>query len=127
MSDGLLYPPPGTPGSDRARYRVYTDRVELGSLLGTWVIPLAQVREATANGPLLGGLAGLGQWPWWRHLKLGWADVRRRVALEKETGWFRVLHFCPPDPNAFVAAVEAAKATSRADAEPGAAADGGGR
>jgi hypothetical protein len=70
------------------------------------VVPLHRVEDIRVCGPLWGGL-GAGSW---RAIKLDWADVCEHVALDKSSGWFRTVHFSPPDPAGFVAAVEAALA-----------------
>ena len=87
------------------RHLVYTDRVELGTLFGRMVVPLDEVEDIWVCGPLWGGLGGGSL----RAVKLDWADVYEHVAMNKSGGWFRTVHFSPPDPAWFVAAVQAAQ------------------
>ena len=107
MADAATYTSARAGRSLWQRYRVYADRVELGTVLGRMVVPLDRVEGVRVVGPLLGGAGG---GPWWRTVKLDWADVCRHVAVDKSGGWFRTVHFCPPDPDGFAAALEEALA-----------------
>jgi hypothetical protein len=110
MADTAVYTSSRSAGSLWQRYVVYADRVELGTLFGRMVVPLDQVEDIWVCGPLWGGLGGGS----WRGVKLDLADVREHVALDKSGGWFRTVHFSPPDPARFVAAVQAAQEASNA-------------
>ena len=106
MTDAAVYTTARASRSLWLRYWVYADRVELATLFGRMVVPLDRVEGIRVCGPLWGGLGGGS----WRAIKLDWADVCEHVALDKSGGWFRTVHFSPPDPAGFVAAVEAALA-----------------
>jgi hypothetical protein len=108
MADVAVYTSRRAARSLWQRYSVYADRVELGTLLGRMVVPLDRVEGIRAAGPLCGGL-GRGSW---RAVKLDLADLCRHVELDKSGGLFCTVHFCPPDPDAFVAAVEKVRAAS---------------
>jgi hypothetical protein len=93
-------------------YRVYDNRVELGTLLGTVTVPFDQVEEVEVAGSVFRRLCfqlrGLRP-----ALKLDWADFHEHVVLDKSTGLFRYIAFTPDNPTEFVAALETALAQFR--------------
>jgi hypothetical protein len=88
-------------------YRIFGDRVELGTLMGTLTVPFDQIEEiAVAHSFLQGVRLHLrGLWP---ALKLDWVDLHEHVVLDKNTGLFRTIAFTPDDPEKFVAVLEEA-------------------
>lgn len=88
-------------------YRVYDDRVELDTLLGTLRVPFDQVEGAAIAHNYMQGvrlqLRGLRP-----GIKLDWADFHEHVVLDKSTGLFRHVAFTPDNPEEFVAALEKA-------------------
>jgi hypothetical protein len=93
-------------------YRVWPDRIELGTLFGTVKVPLEDVSDVSVRPPvvifdLFRGDYDLGELM--RAPKLDLADLYAHVAIEKETGFWRQLRVTPDDPEAFVAAVRQAR------------------
>lgn len=86
-------------------YRVYHDRLELSSCVGTMVIPVEEILEVEVRPALVIGdwFRGKGFGYCWA-LKLDLADLCRHVALHRTSGKMKRLRFSPDDPEAFVAA-----------------------
>ena len=112
MSDQLLYTSKCAAKSLWQEYRVYDDRVELDTLLGTMTVPFEQVEGIEVAHSYLQGvrlqLRGLRP-----GIKLDWADLHEHVVLDKSTGLFRHVAFTPDNPEGFVAALEGALAKFR--------------
>lgn len=95
-------------------YRVFADRIELGTrFFGTVTVPFDDVAAVSVRPPLVvldtvRGDYGLGELL--RSPKLDLADLYEHVAIEKETGFWRQFRVTPDDPEAFVRAVEEARA-----------------
>ncbi len=93
-------------------YRIYDDRVELDTLLGTLTVPLDQVEGVEVAHSFLQGLRlhlrGLRP-----AIKLDWADLHEHVVIDKNTGLFRHVAFTPDNPEKFAAALEQALAQFR--------------
>ena len=86
-------------------YRVFSDRIELPSILGKKIIPADELVECEVRPPpviwdLFRGQGFASVWT----LKLDLADFAPHVALRRERGWFKRLRIAPPDPEAFVTA-----------------------
>jgi hypothetical protein len=115
MSETPVYTSPCSARSFWQEYRIYDDRVELGTLVGPWVVPFDQVEGVEVAEPLLKALlhlrADMKGWP--RQIKLDWADLQEHVALEKSAGLIRKVFFTPADPAAFKNALEEALARYR--------------
>ena len=86
---------------------MFSDRIELRFWLAfrTLVIPLRVLEDVEVRGASVLPARGGGDPPWYRILKLDWADLFTHVSLNKESGFFRSYRFTPDDPDAFVAAV----------------------
>ena len=85
------------------RYRVYADRIELRSCVGTKVIPAddildVEVRPAGVIGDLFRG-KGLA---YSLALKIELADFCRHVAIHRRSGWIKYVRFTPDDLDEFV-------------------------
>ena len=84
-------------------YRVYADRVELRSCVGTKIIPAddilaVEVRAAPVIGDLFKG-KGLA---YSLALKMDLADFFRHVAIRRRSGWIKHIRITPDDPEEFV-------------------------
>lgn len=101
--DEPLYASKGSWRSLWRQYRIYDDRLELPSLLGTKVIPLTDILDIEVRPPLVIGDAfrGKGLGYCWA-LKLDMADLCRHVALHRTSGIMKRLRFSPHDPEEFV-------------------------
>ena len=118
MSDTPRYVSPPSTLSFWAEYRIYADRLELDTqVFGLITIPFAhlehaELRPAVAILDLVRQDHGLR----WTHrsAKLDLADLAEHIAVERDTGLFRQLRLTPTDPQAFLAALEAAQADWRA-------------
>jgi hypothetical protein len=112
MSPQLVYATKCVAKSLWQEYRIYDDRVELDTLLGTITVPFEQVVGVEVAHSYLEGvrlhLRGLRP-----ALKLDWADFHEHVVLDKNTGLFRHFAFTPDNPEEFVAALEGALARFR--------------
>ena len=88
-------------------YRIFDDRVELGTLVKMITLPFdkiagVEVANSYTEGlrfHLRGGRMGI---------KLDWADLHKHVVLDKGTGLLRHIAFTPDDPETFRAILEAA-------------------
>ena len=85
------------------RYRIYADRIELRSFVGSKVIAAddiidVEVRESPVIGDLFRG-KGLA---YSLALKLDLADFYRHVAIHRRSGWIRHIRVTPDDPEKFV-------------------------
>jgi len=85
------------------QYRIYADRVELGSFLGKKILPAdgildVEVRPPVVIGDLLRGKGFARSLP----LKLDLADFFRHVAVHRKSGWIKHICITPDDPNEFV-------------------------
>ena len=112
MSSQLVYVSKCLAKSLWQEYRIYDDRVELDTPLGTMTVPFDQVESVEIAHSYLEGvrlhLRGLRP-----ALKLDWADFHEHVVLDKNTGLFRHFAFTPDNPEEFVAALEGALARYR--------------
>ncbi len=85
------------------RYRIYADRVELRSCVGTKITPAddiidVEVREAPVIGDLFRGKG----FAYSLALKMGLADFCRHVAIHRRSGWMKHIRITPDDPEEFV-------------------------
>jgi hypothetical protein len=85
------------------RYRIYPDRIELRSFVGSKTVPAddivnVEVRESPVIGDLFRG-KGLA---YSLALKLDLADFFRHVAIHRRAGWIRHIRITPDDPEEFV-------------------------
>jgi len=86
-------------------YRVYPDRIEIRSWVGTTVIPLEAVVSVEKRPALVVADAFRGKpLAYWCALKLDFADLFPHVAIHRRAGIFKNLRITPEDPDAFVAA-----------------------
>lgn len=121
MSDAPQYRSPSSLKTLWQDYSVYADRLEFGTLLGTWAIPFSEidqieVQEATLQA-LVNGRLDLKHFPF--GVKLDMADITEHVALDRNTGLAKRVLFSPEDPAAFVRAAEAALGAWRRGRGPG--------
>jgi|SRR6516162_5113134 hypothetical protein len=88
-------------------YSVYQDRIELRFwfALRTLVIPFEEISELEVRRPLV--VPSRHDPPWYRILKLDWADLFPHVSLCKRFGYFQQYRFTPDNPAAFAAACQA--------------------
>ena len=86
------------------QYRVYTDRLELPSLIGKKVIPVSDILDVEVRPPVAiwDLFRGKGLAYCWG-LKLDLADLCRHVALHRTSGIMKRLRFSPDNPEEFVA------------------------
>jgi hypothetical protein len=116
MSEDPLYVSPCSGTSLWQEYRIYDDRIEFQTLLGTLLVPMGEiesvaVRESDVKGLVLhGDLQLKGFRP---ALKLDWANFVEHVVLDKSGGLIHRLLFTPDNPAMFVAALEEALARWR--------------
>ena len=108
MSDQALYVSKSTAKSLWQEYRIYADRVEFETHLGTVVIPFEQietveVQESDVNGLLRGDLKLRNFRP---ALKIDWANFQEHVVLDKTEGWCRRFLFTPENPTEFKEVLE---------------------
>ncbi len=85
------------------QYRIYADRLELSSLLGTKVVPVRDILDLEIRPPLVIGdlFRGRSLGYCWA-LKLDLADFCRHVALHRTSGMMKRLRFSPADPDEFL-------------------------
>lgn len=107
-----LYVSPPSPKSLWQEYRVRPDGIELRSfIVGHTFLPWDEILSVSVRPPLV--LADLFRSDVTFHrliaVKLDLADLSRHVAVERRHGLFGQYRFVPDDPDAFVAAVEAAR------------------
>ncbi len=96
-------------------YRIYSDRVEFETHLGTLAVPLSEVervevRESDVKGLLRGELQLKNFRP---ALKLDWANFVEHVVLDKKSGKIRRILFTPENPAEFRKALEEVLAEKR--------------
>ena len=86
-------------------YRIYADRLELSSVVGTKIIPVEDILEIEVRPAVVIGdwFRGKGLGTCWA-LKLDLADLCRHVALLRKSGIMKRLRFTPDNPEEFVAA-----------------------
>ena len=115
-SDQPLYVSPSSAKSLWQEYRVYSDRLEFRTLLGTLEVPFDRVGDVAVMGSDVGRAfrAELTLSDFSPSLKLDWANFQDHVVIEKRDGVFvkRIL-FTPDDPQRFKAAVESAVSAFR--------------
>ena len=85
------------------QYRIYADRVELGSFLGKKILSAddildVEVRPPMVIGDLLRGRGFARSLP----LKLDLADFFRHVTIHRKSGWIGHICVTPDDPDRFV-------------------------
>lgn len=107
-TDQAIYISPSTVKSLWQEYRIYTDRIEFKTHLGTMVVPLAEieqvfVRESDVKGLLRGELQLKGFRP---ALKLDWANFVEHVVIDKSVGKIRRILFTPENPTEFKAVLD---------------------
>lgn len=116
-SDQPLYVSPSSAKSLWQEYRVYNDRLEFHTLLGTLEVPFDRIGGVAVVGSDLRRAvrAELTLSDFSPSLKLDWANFQEHVVIEKRGGVFvkRIL-FTPDDPQRFKAAVESAMSAFRA-------------
>ncbi|MFH1243433.1 MAG: hypothetical protein V1689_13890, partial [Pseudomonadota bacterium] len=85
------------------QHRIYADRIELSSCIGTKTIPVADIVDIEVRPPLVIGdlFRGKGFAYCWA-LKLDLADLCRHVALLRTSGIMKRLRFSPDDAATFV-------------------------
>ncbi|MEO8479506.1 MAG: hypothetical protein ABI542_07715 [Gemmatimonadota bacterium] len=120
MSDTPLYESPSSLKTLWQDYRVFADRLEFGTLLGSWTIPFSEVDQIEVHEAMLQALVNgrldLKHFPF--GLKLDMADITEHVALDRNTGLAKRVFFSPEDPTAFVHAAKTALAAWRRDSGP---------
>ena len=85
------------------QYRIYSDRIELRSCVGSKIIRAEDIIEVEVRPPMVIGdlFRGKGFIQSFA-LKLDMADFYRHVALYRRSGWIKHLRFTPDDPDTFV-------------------------
>lgn len=105
-----LYVSPSSAKSLWQEYRIYADRMEFHTLLGTMVVPFDTIEDVNVLdsdvGALLRGDMRLKNFR--PALKLDWANFAEHVVLDKSEGMIHRVLFTPDDPAAFVAALRSA-------------------
>ena len=109
-NDAPLYVSPCSGKSLWQEYRIYPDRVEFITLIGTLSVPMEEiesvsVHESDVKGLRHGDLQLKGFRP---ALKLDWANFTEHVILDRSGGYVHRILFTPDDPQVFAAALEAA-------------------
>lgn len=109
MSESPIYTSRSTAKRLWHEYRIYDDRVELDTGLGTMTVPFEHVERVEVSPPHLTAEAlRLHFHPFLPALKLDWADFTQHVFLDRDTGLLRRVEFTPEDPAAFKTALDAA-------------------
>jgi len=103
MNDEALYTSPSTVKSLWQEYRIYRDRVEFATHLGTVSIPLdvietVEVQESDVKGLMKGDLKLNNFRP---AIKLDWANFVEHVVLDKSEGYCKRFLFTPENPAEF--------------------------
>lgn len=116
VADVPVLTSPSTVESLWQEYRIYDDRLEFGTLVGTMTIPVEQIEsvriaESDVEGPMRGDLQLAG---FRSALEIDWANFLEHVVLDKSAGVLRRVLFTPDDVHAFVASLGAALARSLA-------------
>lgn len=99
---------PSTVRSLWQEYRIYADRIEFETHLGTLVVPLSEIerveaRESDMKGLLHGELQLKNFRP---ALKLDWANFVEHVVIDKDAGRIRRILFTPQNPAEFKAVLD---------------------
>lgn len=85
------------------QYRIYADRIELGSFLGRKVILAGDIVEVEVRRPIVIGDIFRGRgFNESLALKLDLADFCRHVAIHRRAGWLKYIRITPDDPDTFV-------------------------
>ncbi len=110
MNDTPLYVSPSTARSLWQEYRIYADRVEFATLLGTLTVPFESIESADVAGSdmvaLLKGDLRLKNFR--PALKLDWANFQEHVVLDKRDGSIHRILFTPENPAEFIEALRRA-------------------
>jgi len=84
-------------------YRVYADRLEIGTVLGQVIVRFEDIETIDVRPPpVIGDAFRHKPFRYWFALKMDLADFARHVAIHRKTGAFRNLRISPPDPDRFV-------------------------
>ena len=85
------------------RYRIYSDRIELRSCVGTKIIPVDDILDVEVRAaPVIGDLFRGKGLAYSLALKLDLADFYCHVAIHRRSGWMKHIRFTPDDPDEFV-------------------------
>ena len=108
MENAAIYVSPSTARSLWQEYRIYHDRVEFDTHVGTIAIPLdniesVEVQESDVKGLLKGDLKLKNFKP---AIKLDWANFVEHVVLDRKTGKCKRFLFTPTDPHQFKAVLD---------------------
>jgi hypothetical protein len=108
MDSAAIYVSPSTARSLWQEYRIYNDRVEFDTHLGTVTVPLeniesVEVQESDVRGLLKGDLRLKNFRP---AIKLDWANFVEHVVLDRKSGTCKRFLFTPTDPNEFKAVLD---------------------
>jgi hypothetical protein len=103
MTDEALYISLSTVKSLWQEYRIFRDRLEFATHLGTVTIPLdvietVDVQESDVKGLMRGDLKLKNFRP---AIKLDWANFVEHVVLDKSKGYCKRFLFTPEDPTEF--------------------------
>jgi len=103
VSDDVLYTSKSTVKSLWQVYRIFADRIELETHLGTLAVPLSEVEKVEVRKSDLKGLMhGELQLKDFRPaLKLDWANFVEHVVLDKSGGKIHRILFTPENPSEF--------------------------
>ena len=112
MSDTPLYISHCGAKSFWQKYEIFTNRVELHTLLGRIVVPLEQIEAVEVFPPVIKSLR-LHLRDFRLGLKLDLIDFQEHVVLDKSTGMIHRIMFTPDDPAAFKRALDEAIAQFR--------------
>ena len=110
MTEKPMYVSPCSAKSLWQEYRIYSDRVEFGTHLGTLVVPLSEIEEVRVHESDLKGLfkGELGLKGFRPALKLDWANFVEHVVIDKAEGKIRRILFTPANPTEFKEALDEA-------------------
>lgn len=108
MGNAAIYVSPSIASSLWQEYRIYDDRVEFATHVGTITIPLSniesvEVQESDVKGLMRGDLRLKGFKP---AVKLDWANIVEHVVLDRKSGFCKRFLFTPTDPHEFKAVLD---------------------
>jgi hypothetical protein len=110
MHDTPLYTSHCTAKSLWQEYRIYADRIEFSTLLGTMAVPFTAIESADLAGSdvdaLLHGDLRLKNFR--PALKLDWANFTDHIVLDKSSGHIHRVLFTPENPQEFMDALQRA-------------------
>ena len=118
MADEPIYISQSSAKSIWQEYRIYEDRLEFGTLLGTMSVPFDQI-ETIEVAPsdlstLLHGKLTLKNFR--PALKLDWANLVEHVVIDKSSGMLHRVLFTPENPKEFLETLERALGRYRSGA-----------